>query len=232
MKLRTLIVDDDVMARASLERACEKFDELEVVHICVNGEEALELLSCNEIDLVFLDVEMPGISGIDLLDKMTCMPQIVMTTGNKEYAYDALEYEVSDFLIKPFSMPRFQKAVEKVLEVHNQQSKVLNSSIERELYVKSDGRLTRVGYDDVLYFENVGDYVKVKTSKESHVIYGALKSIAERLVYPRFLKVHRSFIVNLDKIVDIEDNSIVIADKVIPISRAHKPILLKSINVI
>ncbi len=100
------------------------------------------------------------------------------------------------------------------------------------MYLKSDGKLIRVPYSDVLYFENVGDYIKVITSNGNYVIHGALKSIDARLSYPRFFKVHRSYIVNLDYIKDIEDNTLVIDKKVIPISRAHKPTLLKSLNIL
>jgi len=220
------------MARESIKRLCEKIEGISFVEAIEDGQAALKYLSENSIDLIFLDVEMPGISGLELIDKLPYLPQIVITTSNTEYAYDALEYEVTDFLKKPITFPRFSKSVEKAFTHQKQLDQRSHLSAQKELYVKSDGRLIRLDYDDILYFENVGDYVKVMTTNSNHIIYGALKAIDEKLVHPRFLKVHRSFIVNLDKIVDIEDNSIVIAKKVIPISRAHKPVLLRSLNII
>lgn len=232
MSLRTIVVDDDMMARESLKRFCLKSAELSFLESLEDGHSALKYLEKEQVDLIFLDVEMPGISGLELIDKLPYMPQIVITTSNTDYAYDALEYEVTDFLKKPINLVRFQKSVSKVVERQERLNSLLSLSAERELYVKSDGKLIRLDYNDILYFENVGDYVKVITTKGNHIIYGALKTINEKLVYPRFIKVHRSYIVNLDKIVDIEDNSIVISDKVIPISRAHKPLLMNSLNII
>jgi len=232
MSLKTIVVDDDLMARESLKRFCEKSAELDFLTALEDGASALDYLSKEDVDLIYLDVEMPGINGLELIDKLPYLPQIVITTSNTQYAFDALEYEVTDFLKKPINQPRFIKSVEKVISKQKQLNEMVNLSAQRELYVKTDGRLVRVDYNDVLYFENAGDYVKVITTKGNHIIYGALKAIDEKLVHPRFLKVHRSFIINLDKVVDIEDNSIVIADKVIPISRAHKPILMKSLNII
>ncbi len=220
------------MEAAVIEQYCQNYDQLELVNKFTTGEEVFSFLGQNEIDLMFLDIEMPDMTGIELMDKLPYFPQIIITTSNKEYAYDAFEYEVVDFLKKPIPLPRFQKTVEKVISNHELRNKVALESAATELYVKTDGKYIRVPYSDILYFENVGDYIKVITNTGMHIIYGALKSLAERLSYPRFLKVHRSFIVNLDKIVDIEDNTLVIGKKVIPISRAHKPIIMNSINII
>ena len=232
MSLKTIVVDDDLMARESLKRLCEKTEALTFVKALEDGQSALEFLSNEKIDLILLDVEMPGISGLELIDQLPYLPQIVITTSNTDYAFDALEYEVTDFLKKPINQPRFLKAVEKIVARQDQLGKMLSLSAQKELYVKTDGRLIRLDYDDIFYFENVGDYIKVISTKGVHIIYGALKTINEKLDNPRFLKVHRSYIINLDKVVDIEDNSIVIKDKVIPISRAHKPILLSSLNIL
>ncbi len=233
MKLKTLIVDDEALARKSLQRLSEKAEALQLIDVVESAEAALEKIKDQEIELLFLDVEMPGLSGLELLDQIPYMPHVVITTGNKEYAYDAFEYDVADFLAKPISQPRFLQAIDKVLAIENKLQAVAGSSLSNELYVKSDGKLIRLPYDKILYFENVGDYIKVITDGLGiHVIYGALKAIDERLDYPRFLKVHRSFIVNLDKVKDIEDNTLVIDKKVIPISRAHKPVLLKTINIL
>ena len=163
---------------------------------------------------------------------MSVVPQVIFTTGNQQYAYEAFEYDVTDFIKKPITQSRFVKAIEKAINRHIQLDAIATASADHEIYVKSDGRYTRLLLADILYFENVGDYVKVITDKDNYVIHGSLKSVESKVNNTRFLKVHRSFLINLDKIVDIEDNSIVIAKKMIPISRAHKPILMRSLNIL
>jgi len=233
MKLKSIIVEDEPMSSKSLERMCNKSAHIELLANYENAEMVLESFKNLDIQLIFLDIEMPGLSGIELLDKLPYLPQIIFTTSNVEYAFQAFEYDVTDFLKKPIIQTRFEKAVEKAVQIEERYNAVNIESAKHELFIKTDGKYIRVPYSEVLYFENVGDYVKVITeSLGTQVIYGALKNIDERLNYPRFLKVHRSFIVNLEKIVDIEDNTLVIGKKVIPISRAHKPILLKSINIL
>lgn len=231
--MNTILVEDNEMALAALEQYCSTASD--IVHLASfkNGEDTLAYVNSErDIDLIFLDIEMPRMSGFELMDNLPFSPQVIFTTSNKEYAFDAYEYDVIDFLVKPLEIKRFNKSVQKAVSNYEKRNSVALSSAATELYVRSDGKLIRISYDDVLYFENVGDYIKVITTKGMHVIYGALKSLAERLKHPRFLKVHRSYIVNLDKIVDIEDNSLVIGQKVIPISRAHKPIVMNGINII
>ncbi len=230
--MKSIIVEDEVMARKSIETLCSKVDAINIVGIYEDAESALTGLEKQEVDLIFLDIDMPGMSGLELLDKISVLPQIIFTTGNKEYAYDAYEYEVTDFLTKPITQPRFLKAIEKAISNQDKLNAIAHASTQNEIYIKADGRFVRLAYDDIFYFENVGDYVKVVSSHGNFIIHGSMKSIDNRIAHPRFLKVHRSYIVNMDKIKDIEDNTIVIEKKVIPVSRSHRPILMKSINIL
>lgn len=232
MKLQAIIVDDDPMARNSLEHLCKRVENLELVDICENAPDALRTVKEKAVDLIFLDIEMPGMTGLELLEQLPYSPQIIFTTSNKDYAFEAFEYEVTDFLKKPIQQNRFLKAVEKAEHRFQQLQAVAHASAGKEIYVKASGKLIRLNYEDILYFENVGDYIKVVTNDKNHIIHGTIKGLDEKLDYPRFLKVHRSFIVNLDKIKDIEDSTIVIEKKVIPVSRAHKPILMQSLNIL
>ena len=232
IKLNCLIIEDEIMARKSLSTLCQKIDNLILVDALSNAEDALPIIQSKTIDLILLDIEMPGMSGIELLDKVSVVPQVIFTTGNQQYAYEAFEYDVTDFIKKPITQSRFVKAIEKAINRHIQLDAIATASADHEIYVKSDGRYTRLLLADILYFENVGDYVKVITDKDNYIIHGSLKSVESKVNNTRFLKVHRSFLINLDKIVDIEDNSIVIAKKMIPISRAHKPILMRSLNIL
>ena len=228
--LRSIIVDDEVMARKSLERLCEKADAIELVGVCEDAEETLELMKKISVDLLFLDIEMPGLSGLELLDQLSVMPQVIFTTSNKEYAFEAYEYDVTDFLKKPISQLRFYKSLEKADAKNRLLSEISKKSASTEIYVKSDGKYIRIPFESILYFENVGDYVMVVSEVGKHIIHGTLKGIDSRMDYPRLIKIHRSFIINLDKVENIEDNSVLIAKKVIPISRAHRSVLMQHLN--
>lgn len=228
--MNCIIVDDDIMARKSLERLCAKVDFLTVVDICENGEAGLRSLEEYEVDLIFLDIEMPGISGIDLVRESKKLPQVIFTTSKTEYAFEAFEFQVTDYLKKPINFSRFKIAIDKAFEIFNQDQ--LTSTAEKEVYLREDGKFIRVEYSDILYFENVGDYIRVKTIYGNHIIHGTLKSILAKLNYNRFMRVHRSFVIHLDKIKDIQDNTLVIDKKVIPISRANKAPLFKRLNLL
>jgi DNA-binding LytR/AlgR family response regulator len=235
--LNCVVVDDDLMARKTIERLCNKNDRLRLLASYENGEDALVALNKNaevdkenEIHLVFLDMEMPNLSGIEMLDRLTVSPLVIFTTSKTEYAFEAFEYQAVDYLKKPVLQARFDQAVEKALRTKQEVQAYQAES--NEIYVRTEGKFIRVSCDDILFFENVGDYVRVKTINNSYIIHGTLKGIDEKLNNSRFLKVHRSFIVNMQKIVDIEENTLVIDKSVIPISRAHKPILMSRLKIL
>lgn len=223
-----MIVDDDAMARASIQTLCKKVPLLEVAAICEDAETAIEMLKEQAIDLILLDIELQGMSGIDLLRELVQQPQVIFITSETKYAYEAFQYQVTDYLQKPIQVNRFQEAIEKARKVQAEIDSYKKRSTD--IYIKVDGRYVRLGYDDILFFEYVGDYVKISTDKGRFIIHSTLKNINQKLKDSRFLKVHRSFIINLDKIKDIEENSLVIGNTVIPISRANKPILLGRLN--
>jgi DNA-binding LytR/AlgR family response regulator len=228
--LNCIIVDDEAIARKSLEKLCLKSEFIKITSICESAEEALAFLEENSVDLLFLDVEMPGLSGMELMDKIGSDQQVILTTAKVEYAYEAFEYHVTDYLKKPISFPRFEEAVRKAVELHRQNDRTKTGA--NEIYIKEDGRLVRLLYDDILYIENAGDYVCIQTTTSKHIIYGTIRSLEARLPTSKFLKVHRSFIINLGKIKDIEDATLVIDRKVIPISRSHRNMLMNSLNLL
>jgi len=230
--LNCIIVEDEVMARTALERLCEKTSSLSLQGAFETAEAARAYLSDNNIDLIFLDVQLPGMSGIEFLEDLPVLPQIVFTTSHEDYAYQAFEYDVTDFLKKPISIDRFNRAVEKSLQIAERKQEQADLSKASEIYVKVDKRLIRVPLGEILYFENAGDYISVVTKSDKYLIHGTIKSLAQRLTHPRFIKVHRSYIVNLDFIKDIDDSSLVINEKVVPISRAHRSVLLSTLNIL
>jgi len=230
MTLNCQILDDDAMARELLKQYCQKTPFLETVSVCDNAQTALGELTEKKIDLVFLDVEMPEFNGIDFLNQAPMLPMIIFTTSKKEYAFEAFEFEAVDYLVKPFNYPRFRKAAEKAsLKITENGENSDYQTTSKEVYIKIKGRLIRLPVDEILYFENVADYVRIKMINGQHLIYSTLKSIAAKLPQDKFIRVHRTYIVNLNKIVDIEENTLVIERTVIPIGKAHKSSLMSKL---
>lgn len=164
------------------------------------------------------------------MENSPALPQVVFATANTEYAFDAFKFEATDFLKKPIPPGKFEQSVNKAIK------RALDNNVKREkpnyIFVKSDGRLIRVMIEDILFIENVGDYVKVVTNKGNHVTYNTMRAVDSKLADYDFYKVHRSFIVNLSKVVDIEDNSLVIDNTVIPISRSNRQGLMDRLNLL
>lgn len=230
--ISTIIVEDELMSLKSLENLCKKYTELDLIGTFENAEDALKIIEKGNVELILLDIDMPGMSGLDLVEKIANLPQVIFTTGNTEYAYEAYEYDITDFLKKPITPDRFRKAIQKVNDIVEKRSAVALASEKHELYIKTDGKYIRLGYTDIHYFENVGDYIKAITSHGTYIFHDTMKALDNKITNPRFLKVHRSYIINMAYVKDFKDNTVVIKDKVIPVSRAYKSVLLSSINLI
>lgn len=228
--MRTVIIDDDIMSINHLEICCQKKPQINLIQSFTNPKTAILFLKKEPVDLLLLDVEMPDVTGIDLLNKIPVQPKVIFTTSKTEYAFDAFQFDAVDYLQKPFNFLRFEKAIDKALQQERYQPKLRKEEDDKNLYIKEKGKLIRVDINDILYFENVRDYVCVKTYQHTYTIISTLKEIAKKLPQKAFLKVHRSYIVNINKIVDIDNNSLVISNKVIPISRVNRPILMNKIQ--
>ena len=228
--MKCIIVEDDEISRISLEKFCEKIDDIEVKGVCENVSEALDILQNEDIDLIFLDVELPGTTGIDLVKQMDDLPLVIFTTAKREYAADAFEFRdfVVDYITKPVSLPRIINAVNKARQKLEQEE--VAGSHNDYLFAKSEGRLVRIDINELEYIETVGDYVRFKTTASQFIVHSSLKNINEKVNHPDLMKIHRSYIINLSKIIDIEDNSVLIGKKIIPISRAHRSKLWKRLD--
>jgi DNA-binding LytR/AlgR family response regulator len=225
-----VIVEDLQVAADYLARCCEKSGELEVKGHFTNVQEALPYLNQVTIDLLFLDVEMPGASGFELLDQLAYHPKVILTTSKTEYAYNAFEYKVTDFLKKPFTYQRFQEALQKVKAA---QPEITEGNTEDDhIFIKTDGKLVRLQNNDILYIESMGDYVKFITAEKKYITHNTMKKLEEKISKDHFLKVHRSYIVNINKIADIRENMLFIKGVEIPISKAHKAEVLKRLNIV
>lgn len=232
MKLKAIIVEDDLMSSKSLRRLCSNVDAIDVIDDFTNPLRAIDFLKTNHVDLIFLDVEMPEISGLELLDRITKVPHVIITTSKEKYAFEAFEHNVVDFLKKPIPRARFDKAIQKLITIVETQKQTDNSATVTDIFLKIDGKIQKIPIDDILYFEKTGDYLKVILTNKTHVIYKTLKSLDNELTHSTFLKVHRSYLVNLSKIDDVNNNELTIGTKNIPISRAHKANLKTRLAVI
>ena len=229
MILTCLIIDDEFLARRSLERLCTRHENVAVLGSFDNAWSALRFLDQQPVDLLWLDVEMPGLSGFDLLKQMDIDPLVVLTTVKTDYAFDAYQHRVADYLKKPIDWARFCVAVSRVLALHRLRRPA--PLTELALHVRVDGQSVQIPPGSIEYIENVGDYVRIVTESQSYLVYLTMKSLEDSLS-DVFARVHRSYIVNLQKIVDIEENTLVIGNKVIPISRANRAEFLKRLNLL
>jgi len=245
MKTSCIIVEDIQIAADFLRKFCEKSDLVEVKGHFLNVADALEFLDRERVDLLFLDVEMPGATGFDLLDSLTYSPKIILTTSKTEYAFDAFQYHVNDYLKKPFTYKRFLEAIQKLQQQAQTQSTEAapapapapqqSATITAEtdfLFIKSEDKLVRLKKDDILFLESMRDYVKFVTPAKSYITYSTLKNMEEKLIGPIFLKVHRSYIVNINKIDDIRGNTIYLLGNQIPIGKGHKDEVAARLNIL
>ena len=230
MVLSSVIVEDLQVAADYLTRCCEKSGLLEVKGHFPNVEEALQFLNQQSVDLLFLDVEMPGATGFELLDRLAYSPKVILTTSKVEYAYNAFEYNVSDFLKKPFTYQRFLEAVQKITAPTPDNN--VNSTATDHIYIKSEGKLIRLNNSDILYIESMGDYVKFVSVDKKYITHNTIKNLEEKVNKQCFLKTHRSYIINVDKIDDIRENLLFIKGNEIPISKAHRSEVRKRLNII
>lgn len=241
-KRNILIVEDDPMIAESLQDILECLEH-SVGHVADNAESALQFLSEARPDLIMLDIQlkggMDGIALADLIKEKYNIPFIFTTAfADKESISRASDMGPFGYVVKPYGMEDIHAALEVALRNFNvlqqlKQSQTFYSTIkENHLYIKSDSRLIKVEDDKIQYVEARGDYVVFKTKTESYIVHSTLKNVESKLDSSKFLKVHRSFVINLDKIIDIEDSTVVIDQKVIPVSRAHRSDLMSRINLI
>ncbi|MDQ3277953.1 MAG: LytTR family DNA-binding domain-containing protein [Bacteroidota bacterium] len=231
--MKCLIVDDNKMARMALKQLVSQIQSLEIVAECTNAMEAYNQLGANPVDLLFLDIEMPDISGIDLIKKLgNKKPLIIFTTAKKDYAVEAFELNVVDYLVKPVPQARLLQAVEKAQEALDSNKEEVKIEEQGFVFVKDNGMLKRISIEDILFLEAMGDYVKVHTSQKFHVVHATLKSIEEKLPASKFLRVHRSYIVAINKIDFIQEGTITIGKTTIPVADTHKANLNKRLNLL
>ncbi|RXG30610.1 MULTISPECIES: LytR/AlgR family response regulator transcription factor [Leeuwenhoekiella] len=239
--MNCIIIDDEALARSIIRNHCDKTADVEVVAQFENAISAIKYLNQNEVDLIFLDIHMPDFTGFDFIQTLKNPPRIVLTSSDRNFAIEAFEYEcIVDYLVKPVALPRFLKAVQKAQQFVASTEPIQDTSVqsqpqqetENDLYINIDRRLIKLNFDSILIIEAKGDYILIKTEGKNYTVHSTLKKIEEKLPESKFLKIHRSYVINYHKIIDIEDNSVLIAKDVIPISRSNRPILMKRLNLL
>jgi DNA-binding LytR/AlgR family response regulator len=235
--IRCLAIDDEVLALDLIEDNIRKIPFLELVKRCKNAFEAMEILQNEKIDILFLDIQMPDITGIQFLKSLQEKPLVIFTTAYEKYALEGFELDVIDYLLKPFSFDRFLKAVNKAKDYLHLKEKTASPeagtglrSPAGYLFVKADYKLVKIDFDEILYIEGLKDYIKIYTGEKPVLTLLSLKSIEEKLPPADFVRVHRSYIVAVKKIRFIRRNFIHIGNKEIPVSENYKEQLFNIIN--
>ena len=229
-KLRCIIADDEPVARKILQEVIQQSPALELTAEFKNAVHTEAFLQDNSADILFLDINMPRISGLQFLKRYTVRPLVILTTAYPEYALEGYELDVIDYLLKPISFDRFTKAVKKAADYIALKEKKEADTTTNYLFVKSEKRIEKVELADILYIESMGNYINIFTSNKKIVAYLTLKGIESRLPTDQFIKVHQSFLIPLARIEFIEGNRIKLKDASIPIGRNYRDAVMKLVD--
>lgn len=229
MKLNCIVVDDSAIQRMTITKLVNESASLNLVGDFANALEAKNAINNHLVDLIFLDIEMPLINGFDLLDGLKTKPQIVFITSKADYAVKAFEYEATDFLQKPISKERFLKAVKKALELHQLRNEAPEDQGET-IIIKSNLKKLKIHTSKIKWVEAFGDYIKVITDEDSHLVLSTMKAFEKELPEGKFARVHKSYIVNLERVEKFNSKFAEIGKTKIPISRNKKEVLSEAIE--
>jgi DNA-binding LytR/AlgR family response regulator len=223
MKIKCIIIDDEPLAAEVIETHLKEFPNMELQSKFTNPLEALSIIESGEIDVVFIDINMPKMNGLDFIRSINKSPYFVITTAYREYAVESFDLDVLDYLVKPVPFTRFLKSINKIShKFFTDKSDDLSPTAEKSfIFLKVDKKLIKIKFEDIFFIESLKDYIKVFTKSGDYLAHKSLSGITEELPSNQFLRLHRSFTVALDKIQALEGNSVLVADKRIPIGRKY-----------
>lgn len=230
--MRCMIIDDEEISRNVMKQLVSKVESLNLVKVCSSAVEALNFLAKEAVDLILLDIEMPELSGLEFIKGLKKSPLIILATSKKEYAIEAFEYNVVDYLVKPVPVDRFLKAISKAKEIFDGSQQVAEFAGKDYVFIKTNSVLVRVEMKDILWIEALGDYTIINTADKKYVVHSTMKAIEGKLSPDTFIRVHRSYIVSVDKINSIDDTTIVLDKKFIPVGAVYKENLMKRLNLL
>jgi DNA-binding LytR/AlgR family response regulator len=236
MKTKCLIVDDEPLARDLIRGHVEKLENFEVIAECSDAMKALNVLREKQVDLMFMDIQMPQITGIEFLKTLKHPPKVIITTAYREYALEGFELDVVDYLLKPITFERFLKSVNKFYQMNQDDVQVVTSVVtdklpeESFIYVKENKKVVKVYLSEIKYIEGLSEYVQLFTDKRKIITKTSMAQMEEKLPAENFLRIHKSFIVSIGKIEAFTANTIEIQGKELPIGRSFKNAVLSALN--
>lgn len=228
--MNCIIIEDDPFSQSILEAHIEKIKGLSLVHVFNDAVSAIKAIEELNVQLIFLDIEMPGMTGLEFLEELMIEPRIIITSGNKEHAFEVVQQKVDGFLFKPIEFVDFKNAIE---EIQDKIRTELETPLFKEyLFVKNSGIIEKIAFKDILFIEAKNEYVQIQTTQKSHLIFGKISSVHKRVPDDYFARVHRSYIVNCAKIDQIDSFVITMNDYKIPVSKTYKSNLFKKLNLL
>ena len=239
--MNCIVIDDEMLSQEIMGQLITAHSKLEIAEKFPSCIAALKYLGDHKVDLIFLDLHMKDFSGVDFLKTISNDQKVVLTTSDPSFASASYEYDnIVDYLVKPITSDRFEKTVSRIEAAFSEQKapKAANQDKEEsgsagdELFINIDRRLIKLKFKDILFIEAKGDYIHVKTIKEDFRVHSTLKKIKDKLPESLFMQIHRSYVINFTKIIDIQDNSVLIEKSVIPISRSQRPNLMQRLNLL
>jgi DNA-binding LytR/AlgR family response regulator len=230
--MNVLIVDDNEIARDALSQIASRINDVKITGECADALQAYNLLQEKQVDVILLDIEMPGMTGLELTRNLEKGPVIVFTTSKRDYAVEAFELNVADYIIKPVTPARLIQAIDKARELIESAKEELSVNEEEFIFIRDSNIIRRIRLDDILFVESMRDYVKLHTPQKFYAIHTTLKAVEDRLPSSKFLRVHRSYIVAIEKIDTIREGVIIVQEKTVPVADAYRAALNKRMNVL
>lgn len=230
--MNCIIIDDDEISINQMKHLVAQVQYLNLAGIFKTAADALTFLDNNKIDLMLLDIEMPGMNGLELVKSLKEPPITILSSSQEKYAIDAFEYRVVDYLVKPVLADRFLKSIEKAKENFDNSRQTIDFSNKDYVFVKNNGVLVKINIKEILFIEALGDYMTINTSEKKYTIHSTMKMIESKLDPSKFIRIHRSSIISIDKITSIEDNIVVIGKQLIPVGAIYKENLTKRLNLL
>ena len=236
MKVNCLLIDDEPLALRVLENHIEKIPWLQIIKTCTNPMEALEELKNHKIDLLFLDIQMPELSGLDFMESLTSSPAVIFTTAYRQFAADAFDLDGLDYLVKPIAFPRFMKSVNKYLERYGPSGDLPipthpDGDDKRFFFIRQGRKMVKLYITDILYVESLKDYVQIYTPDHRYIYKARISNLEEELQEEQFIRIHKSYLVPLSKIESVSPTELSIAGKEIPIGRTYRQVVMKRLGI-
>lgn len=231
--MNALIVDDNKIARTTMKQLASQVNDITVAGECANAMDTYNILQQQSVDLILLDIEMPGMTGLELTKNLgNKKPVIIFTTSKKEYAAEAFELNVADYIVKPVTPARFIQAIDKAREILQSKIEGFKLNNDEFVFIRDSNIVRRLKLDDILFAEAMGDYVKLHTTQKFFAIHTTLKAVEDKLPGSKFIRVHRSYIAALTKIDTIQDGALVINGNAVPVADAYRAALNKRMNIL